>query len=351
MPARHRASRRAFLQSTGMLLGVAALPAVPRTAQSQAPLDGTKPRLDQGSQIGDVDTDRAVIWGRCDRPARLLVEYDWRDSFRHPIVVRGPHALDATDFTARLDLTDLPHDSEIFVRVSFQDLSNERVKSEPVVGRFRTAPLGVRDVRFAWSGDTAGQGWGINPDFGGMRIYESMRLAQPDFFIHSGDTIYADGPILPTQAAENGQQWRNVVTPEVAKVAETLAEFRGRYKYNLLDDNVRRFNSEVPQIWQWDDHEVTNNWSSSKSLAADTRYSEKNVPLLIARGTRAFLDTRRYGSTTSARASASTGTSRTARCSTCSSSTCGATVGRTRPIARSSAARTPYSLGRSSSFG
>ena len=73
-------------------------------------------------------------------------------------------------------------------------------------------------------------------------------------------------------------------------MAETLDEFRGRYRYNLLDENVRRFNAEVPQIWQWDDHEVTNNWSDSKDLSADARYTEKNVPLLIARGTRAFLE-------------------------------------------------------------
>jgi alkaline phosphatase D len=35
---------------------------------------------------------------------------------------------------------------------------------------------------------------------------------------------------------------------------------------------------------------VTNNWSDAKDLSADARYSEKNVPLLIARGTRAFLE-------------------------------------------------------------
>jgi alkaline phosphatase D len=288
MPARRQgASRRAFLKSTGLLLGAAALPAAGiRAARGQT---GT-PLLEQGIQIGDVDADRAVIWSRADRPSRLLVEYDKDEHFRHPIELRGPHALENTDFTARLDLTDLPSDSEVFVRVSFQDLSNERVVSDPVLGRFRTAPLGARDLRFVWSGDTAGQGWGINPDFGGMRIYETMRREHPDFFIHSGDTIYADGPILPVQTAEGGREWRNIVTPEVSKVAETLAEFRGRYKYNLLDENVRRFNSEVPQIWQWDDHEVTNNWSSSKSLAADARYGEKNVPLLIARGGRAFLE-------------------------------------------------------------
>ena len=123
-----------------------------------------------------------------------------------------------------------------------------------------------------------------------MKIYETMRRRSPLFFIHSGDNIYADGPIASSVTAEGGQVWNNIVTPQVAKVAETLDEFRGRYRYNLLDENVRRFNSEVPQIWQWDDHEVTNNWSDSKDLSADGRYSEKNVPLLIARGTKAFLE-------------------------------------------------------------
>ena len=53
---------------------------------------------------------------------------------------------------------------------------------------------------------------------------------------------------------------------------------------------MRDFAAAVPQIWQWDDHEVTNNWSDSKDLSADPRYTEKNVPLLIARGAKAFLE-------------------------------------------------------------
>ncbi|HBJ99569.1 MAG TPA: alkaline phosphatase, partial [Delftia acidovorans] len=44
------------------------------------------------------------------------------------------------------------------------------------------------------------------------------------------------------------------------------------------------------QIWQWDDHEVTNNYSDSKSVANDARYTEKNVQLLAARGQRAFME-------------------------------------------------------------
>jgi len=42
-------------------------------------------------------------------------------------------------------------------------LSHISVESEPVVGRFRTAPSDKRDVSFVWGGDVAGQGWGINP--------------------------------------------------------------------------------------------------------------------------------------------------------------------------------------------
>jgi alkaline phosphatase D len=202
--------------------------------------------------------------------------------------------LEDTDFTGRIDLTGLPAGQEIFYRVVLQDLHNERVLSEPMPGHLRLpAPMGtkpVRDVRFAWGGDTAGQGWGINEAWGGMKIYEQIRLVNPDFFLHSGDTIYADGPISAQVKLADGTLWNNVVTEEVSKVAETLNEFRGRYRYNLMDANVRRMGAEVPQIWQWDDHEVCNNWSDSKDLSADTRYTERNVPLLVARAAKSFLE-------------------------------------------------------------
>jgi alkaline phosphatase D len=74
----------------------------------------------------------------------------------------------------------------------------------------------------------------------------------------------------------------------VAKVAETLAEYRGRHRYNLMDRKVRAFHAEVPQLWMWDDHEVTNNWSDSKVLPA--AYAEKRIAMLRANATRAFLD-------------------------------------------------------------
>lgn len=245
------------------------------------------PMMEQGIQFGDLVPGRAIVWSRADRPARMMVEYAFNAQFTHSRIIRGPYALEGSDYTARQDLVGLPDGKDVFVKVWFEDLTNYRAKSEPVIGHFHT--IGKRDdIRFIWGGDTAGQGWGINESYGGMKIYETMRQVEPQFFIASGDNVYSDNPIPVSKPAENGQIWTNLVTPEVSKVAETLNEFRGRYKYNLLDNNIRRFNAEVPQIWQWDDHEVVNNWSNAKDLSADPRYTEKNVPTLIAHATKAF---------------------------------------------------------------
>lgn len=86
---------------------------------------------------------------------------------------------------------------------------------------------------------------------------------------------------MPAQlTTESGRVWRNITSEAKSKVAETLDEYRGNYRYNLMDENVRRFNAEVPQIWQWDDHEVVNNWSPGKQL--DDRYKSKDIHSLVA---------------------------------------------------------------------
>ena len=268
------------------------LPAILAHAQAPAVItsDRQRPGFPSGVQSGDVLADRGIVWARSDRPARMWVEWSTTPNFAQVNRVRGPYALEATDHTARVDLTGLPAGQHIFYRVQWEDLAGGGL-SEAQAGHFRTAPAVRRDIRFQWSGDTVGQGFGISDEFGGMKIYEAMRQREPDFFIHCGDNIYADGAILAEVKASDGSVWRNsVLTEEKSKVAETLKEFRGAYRYNMLDAHVKRFNSEVMQIWQWDDHEVTNNWSGSKDLSANKAYTEKSVPLLAARGARAFLE-------------------------------------------------------------
>lgn len=123
-----------------------------------------------------------------------------------------------------------------------------------------------------------------------MRIYETMRRLEPDFFIHSGDTIYADSPVPREVQLPGGAVWRNITTEAKSKVAETLDEFRGNYLCNLMDENVRRFNAEVAQVWQWDDHEVLNNWSPGLDLESNNRYKVKDIRVLVQRARQAFLE-------------------------------------------------------------
>ena len=280
----HRLSRRNFLKSsaaTGLVLASPlAMPSLSRAS--------SRPQITHGLQSGDVDANSGMIWARSDRPARMLVEIDTTGSFETPHRLAPIDALPESDFAVKRLLENLPSDQEIFYRVAFADLNDVNAVSEPMTGRFRTAPASRRNIRFAWSGDTAGQGWGIDTDRGGMKTYATMARHQPDFFIHSGDTIYADGPMKETVELKDGTVWKNVLIEEKTKVAETLDEYRGQWKYNLLDENLRAFNAEVPTFFQWDDHEVVNNWSSSKDLLSDDRYSEKNVHLLAARAGRAF---------------------------------------------------------------
>jgi alkaline phosphatase D len=290
-------TRRRFLLDSVMISGgiiTANLLSKSGLAQISAPAiitsDKMRPNIPYGVASGDITGGNAVIWSRSDRSSRLIVEYDTTDSFRNVQRVIGPAALETSDYTARVNLANLPAGQQIFYRVTFQDLADPNIYSAPVTGSFRTPPASNQDIFFAWSGDTAGQGWGINPEWGGMKIYEAIRQLNPDFFIHSGDYIYADGPIQSEVKLEDGSIWKNLVTEEKSKVAETLAEFRGNYIYNLLDENIRRFNAQVPQLVQWDDHETTNNWYPGEMLISDDRYKVKSSSLLAARGKQAFLE-------------------------------------------------------------
>ncbi|WP_327358150.1 alkaline phosphatase D family protein [Streptomyces sp. NBC_01304] len=285
-PSPHPA-RRSVLRGSLAASAALALPALGGAAAPALALSG-RPRAEWGVQAGDVTAHSGLVWVRSDRPARMVVETSATESFRNPTRWQGPLLGPGTDFTGTTRLRGLPPGEQIHYRVRLADPDDPRRTGEPVTGTFRTTPVKRGEgVKFLWSGDIAGQGWGINPDLGGYRIYEEMRKLNPDFFLCSGDNIYADGPIQASVTLPDGRVWRNITTEEKAKVAETLAEFRGNFRYNLLDDNLRRFNAQVPSIVQWDDHEVKNNWYPGQILT-DDRYTEKDVDVLAARSLRAF---------------------------------------------------------------
>ncbi len=276
-------SRRAFLQRT---VGAAVLTQAPAIITSNR----ERPVIDYGVGAGDLSPGRAVVWAHVDRPSRMLVEYSTTESFDNVQRVQGGLATPDTGLTARALLTNVPAGQRLFYRVRFEDPASGRAVSEPVIGRFRSASESPRPVRIAWSADTCGQGWGIDPSRGGMRLFDTMRRAEPDLFLNVGDTVYADQPLRETVALDDGTIWRNVVTPSKAKVAETLDEFRGNHLYNRLDEHYKRFAAEVALVAMWDDHEVHDNWYPDQLLGPRSPHVEKRVSVLAPRARQAFLE-------------------------------------------------------------
>lgn len=273
-----RLSRRHALVLGGAALATAAC--APSLVRAERPV------LTHGVQSGDVTPLSGLVWTRADRPARMVVEVASDPSFRDARTLTGPELVPDADFTGRLRVPAAPGPVTHY-RVRAED---GRAASEPLVGTFRPAPADGRDVRFVWTGDVVGQGWGIDTSRGGMRIFDAMRARDPDFLLHSGDTVYADGPLEDTVVLPDGSTWRNTVTAAKAAVAQDLDGYRGQWAYNLLDVPYRRFTAAVPMIASWDDHEVTNNWYPGEVLDDPDYDRERRVDVLAGTAARAFAE-------------------------------------------------------------
>ena len=118
----------------------------PRVVLGQAPAmvtsERARPAIPYGVQSVDIAGDRAIVWARCDRSARLHVEWATTESFRDARRLVGPAALEDSDYTARVDLTGLPAGQRIFYRVVFQDLGDGKTLSAPIGGHVSHAARG-----------------------------------------------------------------------------------------------------------------------------------------------------------------------------------------------------------------
>jgi len=285
--------RRRLLCSLAAGGAASALSRVPMLAQAPGIIaaPGLRPLVTDGVASTVVDETTGLVWARADRAARLHVDWATTDRFDDPRTVAGPAALEASDYTARVQLTGLPRGQRVFYRVRFQDLADLRRWSEPAAGSFLTAPAGAgRDVSLVFSADTVGQGWGLDPAYGGMQTYASMLGVQPDLFVNLGDAIYADQPVGVAVPLDGGGTWRSAPSLAKSKPAETVDEFRGNYRYNLTDAHMRRFNQSTAQLTVWDDHEVRDNWYPERRQDGDPRYGVASVALLAARAAQAHFE-------------------------------------------------------------
>lgn len=108
---RSRLKRRRFLLGCTLTGGgIVAADLLSKSGQAQvaAPAivtsDKMRPQIPFGVASGDITGNSAVVWSRCNRPGRMIVEYSTTESFRNVQRVVGPAALENSDFTARIYL-------------------------------------------------------------------------------------------------------------------------------------------------------------------------------------------------------------------------------------------------------
>lgn len=270
----------------GSAVAIGAAPALvaSRFPHSPPSLIRSRVGLSHGVRTGDVTTDGAVLWARSDAEGRLMVSLE--SNGRRLRSIRGPWAAPDTDHTARVVLQGLAPGREYAARMWFARPDGQ--PGQVATARFRTAPVHAAATSFVWSGDTCGQGWGINPDLGGMTGYRTVHELRPDFFLHCGDNIYADIPMAEQTTDLTGTPWRNELTEAVTRVAQTLEDFRGRHRYVIEDHNVRELYADVPTIAMWDDHETLNNWYPGEIVDDPAYTEERRCDVLARRGRQAW---------------------------------------------------------------
>jgi len=202
----------------GVLEAALALPALKPGAALAAILG--YPRLMQGPMLGAVTPTSLRIWARLSGPHAVDVEYSTEqtllDARRTPPVV----ARADDDYTVRIDVPGLVPGTRYWYRLL---LDGEQARYRRVPYDAHTAPAGRAPVRIAFGSCARVQ---IDPE---QRIFDAVRVAEPDLFVWLGDNIYGDSD-RPEVLAEEYRRQRNVASLEP-----------------LL--------ATVPQIATWDDHD------------------------------------------------------------------------------------------------
>ena len=138
------------------------------------------PGLTFGPASTDITATSALVWLRADGNRRIGVEYALNPDFSNSRMTPVVTARDSSDFTTLHRLSPLLPDREYFYRGV---VAGDATKG--TVGRFRTAPTRPKPFSFAVSGD-------MSASFQPFTLFDRIAAKSPDFFVHLGDTIYAD---------------------------------------------------------------------------------------------------------------------------------------------------------------
>jgi len=226
--------RREFLKT----LGGAGL-AIPNllSASACAPVAvHSDPRtgLSLGYVSGDVTHQSALIWLRADAGSRVSIEFAEDNSFRQFNSTSATAVDPNADHSAIIPLDKLRPATRYYYRALIAG------KAPGPTASFVTAPAPTDDAKvvFCFSGDT-------RESYQPFTVMRAVLVQRPDFFLHLGDTIYAD----------RGGTARN------------LEEFWQKYRANRSDPFSQNCFSATSVYALWDDHEVEDDYLPGHPLA------------------------------------------------------------------------------------
>lgn len=203
-----------------------------------------------------VSSATARIAFRTSERCAVAVRYAANATLAAPTTSAATTVTDASDCTGTVDLSGLTADAVY----TFRFVVDGREVADPWgYSTFRTFPA-AGDVSFSFGfGSCAGftSSTVITRDF----TYKQLLTTGARFFLHLGDTIYAD---------------------DDAPTTTTLAGYRTHHRRALTDGNLFTFNTvrslrSLPLFTIWDDHEIANDWAGGQAgiyLSAEQAWNE-----------------------------------------------------------------------------
>jgi alkaline phosphatase D len=177
----------------------------------------------------DATHDSVLIWLKGEEAITARVDYGIDGETAQ--LSKGPSATLArdTDYCAAIPLTQLAQGESWTYRIV--DAESGKPLSEAC--RFKTAPTNPQPFVFAFSAD-------MDESYQPFKLFDVIDGKGPDFFLHLGDTVYADVPV------------RKPFSP-------TVSHYRGKHAANRKDPHLQKFIARNVTYAIWDDHETEDN--------------------------------------------------------------------------------------------
>jgi len=190
--------------------------------------------LSLGYVSGDVTSDSALVWLRAEPGSRVALHYGQEASLTQFQTITARPVDAGADYSTIFSLDDLAPATRYYYQAAVEG------KMPGPLGTFITAPPSDANAKvcFCFSGDT-------RQSYKPFTVMNAVRAQRPDFFLHLGDTIYAD---------RNG-------------TAHTLPEFWEKYRVNRDDAAAQSCFAETSVYVMWDDHEVADDYLPGHPLA------------------------------------------------------------------------------------